>query len=122
MSQNLKRCGCFLLISLAAHLVSLHAEIDVGSAAESSIPAPASASPAIKLKRFANTTIHLPKVPGGSGYATDPAFPLLQFAEPVGITSTPGETNRLFIMEKPGSIAVITNLLEPTRTVFLDIT
>src|SRR5262249_40631018 len=33
-----------------------------------------------------------------------------------------GETNRLFVIEKPGRIAVITNLTEPTRTVFLDIT
>ena len=45
----------------------------------------------------------------------------LTLAEPIGFASPPGETNRLFILEKPGRIVVITNLLKPTRTVFLDI-
>ncbi|MCI0540927.1 MAG: PQQ-dependent sugar dehydrogenase [Verrucomicrobiales bacterium] len=61
-------------------------------------------------------------MPGGSGYGIDSAFPLVQFAEPIGLTAPPGETNRLFVIEKPGRIVVVTNLLAPTRTVFLDIT
>jgi putative protease len=35
----------------------------------------------------------------------------------VVITAPPGETNRLFIVEQDGRVAVITNLLTPTRTV-----
>jgi len=34
---------------------------------------------------------------------------------------TPGETNRLFILEKGGDIAVITNLASPTRSVFMSL-
>jgi hypothetical protein len=49
------------------------------------------------------------------------AFPSLIFSNPVCITSPPGETNRLFIVEKHGRIIVITNLMNPTRTVFMDI-
>ncbi len=49
------------------------------------------------------------------------AFGSLTFPNPVGIVSPPGETNRLFIIEQGGRISVITNLANPTRTVFLDI-
>ena len=51
------------------------------------------------------------------------AFPgLPAFAAPVCIASPPGETNRLFICEHGGNIVVITNLANPTRTVFMDLT
>jgi glucose/arabinose dehydrogenase len=49
------------------------------------------------------------------------AFPGLNFVDPVCITAPPGETNRLFIVEQTGVISVITNLANPTKTVFLDI-
>lgn len=49
------------------------------------------------------------------------AFPGLAFEKPVAILSPPGETNRLFILEQPGRIIVVTNLAEPTRTIFMDI-
>lgn len=50
------------------------------------------------------------------------AFPTLpSFSSPVCITSPPGETNRLFVIEQNGQIIVVTNLATPTRTVFMDI-
>ena len=49
------------------------------------------------------------------------AFPSLVFSNPVCITAPPGETNRLFVVEKHGRIIVITNLAKPTRTVFMNI-
>jgi glucose/arabinose dehydrogenase len=55
------------------------------------------------------------------GYVPTNAFPSLVFSNPVCITSPPGETNRLFVVEKHGRIIVITNLAAPTRTIFLDI-
>jgi len=54
-------------------------------------------------------------------YAPTNMFSGLVFSNPVCITSPPGETNRLFIVEKHGRIIVITNLASPTRTVFMDI-
>jgi glucose/arabinose dehydrogenase len=49
------------------------------------------------------------------------AFPSLVFSNPICITAPPGETNRLFVVEKHGRIIVITNLVAPTRTIFMDI-
>lgn len=50
------------------------------------------------------------------------AFPGLTFQQPLAITHPPGETNRLFVVEKTGLIVVITNLSMPTRSVFLSLT
>ena len=74
--------------------------------------------------RAANTTLKMPPAPPSPGtntYTTTPAFGGLTFASPVCIAAPPGETNRLFVLEKGGVIAVITNLAAPTRSVFMDI-
>ncbi len=55
------------------------------------------------------------------GYLSTNAFPGIAFTNPVCIVSPPGETNRLFIVEKKGRIVVITNVAAPTRTMFMDI-
>lgn len=55
-------------------------------------------------------------------YSLTNAFPGMSFSQPLGIASPPGETNRLFILEKGGSIVVITNLAAPNRTVFMRLT
>ena len=55
------------------------------------------------------------------GYLPTNAFPSLVFSNPVCITSPPGETNRLFVVEKHGRIVAITNLANPTRTIFMDL-
>ena len=58
----------------------------------------------------------------GGGYALSNAFgDTLTFTAPVAIVNAPGDSNRLFIVEQIGRIAVITNLASPTRTVFMDI-
>jgi len=71
------------------------------------------------LQRLPNTTLTLPASPPQFGYSLADAFPGLTFAQPVCLASPPGETNRLFILEKGGNIVVITNLAAPTRTVFM---
>ncbi len=55
------------------------------------------------------------------GYISTNAFPSITFTNPTCIVSPPGETNRLFVLEKHGRIVVITNLLAPTRTIFMDV-
>ena len=73
--------------------------------------------------RVANTTLQFPSEPPVHGYGTEPAFPgRFTFSQPVAIASPPGETNRLFIVEKAGRIQVIPDLANPVRTLFLDIT
>ena len=75
------------------------------------------------LQRVANTSLtNFPAQPPQFGYTVTNAFTGLTFTQPLCITSPPGETNRLFILEKTGSIVVITNLASPTRTVFMSLT
>ena len=76
-----------------------------------------------QLQRVANTSLtNLPPQPPQFGYTINNAFPAVTLNLPVCIASPPQETNRLFILEKSGSIVVITNLAAPTRTVFMDLT
>jgi uncharacterized repeat protein (TIGR03806 family) len=71
--------------------------------------------------RVGNSTLRLPPAPPSHGYQLTNAFGNLTFLNPTAIVSPPGETNRLFIVEQAGRVAVITNLTAPTRAVFLDI-
>lgn len=71
--------------------------------------------------REANTTLKLPEAPGAFGYSFRRILPELTFPNAVALATPPGETNRLFVVERLGRIAVITNLAAPTREVFLDV-
>jgi glucose/arabinose dehydrogenase len=73
------------------------------------------------LERVPNTTLRMPVAPPVFGFATEMALGGLSFPNAVAITSPPGETNRLFILEQRGVVSVVTNLANPTRTVFMDI-
>jgi glucose/arabinose dehydrogenase len=53
-------------------------------------------------------------------YVTEDALGL-KFEQPIGLVSPPGETERLFVLEKPGRILVITDLAHPRPHVFLDL-
>ena len=68
-------------------------------------------------QRVASTSLRLPSSPPVLGYSTTNAFGTLTFSNPVAIVAPPGETNRLFVVEQGGRIAVITNLANPTRSV-----
>src|SRR4029434_4907977 len=73
------------------------------------------------LEREPNTTLTVPVSPPVYGYHVETAFGTLRFTDPLAITTPPGETNRLFVVEQGGRITVIQDLATPTRTVFLDI-
>src|SRR5439155_3700462 len=73
------------------------------------------------LVRVANTTLNLPDASRVSGYGVGNALGDLVFEQPVGIVSPPGETNRIFLLERPGRVYVVTNLAAPTKTIFLDL-
>jgi len=102
MSLTVKRVG-IIVVALLVFVVSIRA-----------------AGP---LQRVPNTTLpaSLPAAPPQFGYTLDNAFPGLSLSQPVCIASPPGETNRLFILEKGGNIVVITNLASPNRTVFMSL-
>lgn len=73
------------------------------------------------LTRVPNTTLTLPPEPPTVGFAFTNAFPGLTVSAPMAFAAAPGETNRLFIVERSGRIIVVTNLAAPNRTLFLDI-
>jgi len=76
-------------------------------------------------QRVNNTTLRLPQSPPATttnSYTTTNHFPTLgTFDQPLCIRTPPGETNRLFVVEKRGTIAVVTNLANPGMVTFLDI-
>ena len=67
------------------------------------------------------STLRMPQTPPSFGYKLTNAFGSLTFTDPLAIVTPPGETNRIFVVEQAGRIAVITNLAAPNRSVFLDI-
>ena len=71
--------------------------------------------------RVANTTLQMPAGLPVFGIGISNAFPGVTFTGPICIASPPGETSRLFILEREGRVTVITNLAAPTRHVFMDI-
>ncbi len=73
-------------------------------------------------QRVANSTLAMPQTPQTFGYTFTNAFPGVTFNAPIAFATPPGETNRLFILERWARVIVITNLAAPTRTVFMDIT
>jgi glucose/arabinose dehydrogenase len=57
-----------------------------------------------------------------TAYQTENAFPGLFFDQPLAIASAPGETDRVFIVEKTGRIQAITGLSStPHKQVFFDL-
>ena len=74
------------------------------------------------LVREPNTSLNFPEVLPSFGFTATDAFPGLTFIEPVCLASPRGETNAIFVVERRGQIHVLTNLTEPNKTLFLDIT
>lgn len=54
-------------------------------------------------------------------YVGVPFLESLALDQPLAIVTPPGETHRLFIVEKTGRIVVVPDLAQPRREVFLDI-
>lgn len=75
------------------------------------------------LTRTAATSLRLSATPPATTYTTARAFPTLTFAQPLALVTPPGETRRLFVVEKTGRIWVIPDVTAaaPTRTLFLDL-
>jgi len=66
-------------------------------------------------------TLRMPPEAPAYGYTLVNAFPGVSFSAPIAIAAPPGETNRLFVLERAGRLTVITNLATPNRTVVMDI-
>jgi len=89
------------------------------------VTAPLINSSGAMTNRVNATSLNVPSSPPSTAtnsYSTANAFPTVVFTNPICIRTPPGETNRLFVVEQGGRIVVITNLVNPTRTVFMNIT
>lgn len=64
----------------------------------------------------------LPRSLAEPGLAWVDALGSLTFENPVAIATPPGETNRLFVVERTGRIQVVPDLTRPESAVFLDLT
>jgi uncharacterized repeat protein (TIGR03806 family) len=82
---------------------------------------PVLAQPFGLTSRQANTTLAMPQVPATYGYTLTNAYS--GFSTPICATTPPGESNRLFVVERAGRIVIVTNLALTggTRPTFLDI-
>lgn len=76
-----------------------------------------------QLVRKANTTITVPAEPVlFTGYTTQNALGTLTFTNPIYTAAAPGETNRLFVVERRGRIQVVNNLkTTPVKSEFLNL-
>lgn len=76
------------------------------------------------LTRVAATSLTLSATPPATAYSVVNAFPGLTFTQPVAAVSPPGDTRRLFVVEKPGRIWLIPDVTAatPTQSLFLDLT
>lgn len=77
---------------------------------------------AAEMKRVANTTLKFPQEPPQSGYTMVEAWPGIQFTNPVAVVTAPGDTNRIFVLERGGRVWVIRDLANPSPALFMDIT
>ena len=73
-------------------------------------------------QRVPNSTLQLPQDPAIYGYRLTNVYSGATFSAPIAIAAPPGETNRIFVLERFARVSVITNLAAPNRTTFLDIT
>lgn len=76
-----------------------------------------------QLVRQANTSLDLPSsLPSVTSFTTQNALGSMTFAAPIGVAVPPGETDRLFVVERGGSIQLVSNLSgTPTKSLFLNL-
>ncbi len=72
--------------------------------------------------RIPNTTLNVPATPPVTNYTTQAAFGSITFNQPVNMATMPGNTQRLFVVQRGGQIRMIANVSAPaTPSTFLDL-
>ncbi|CAN5845682.1 hypothetical protein BH11VER1_BH11VER1_23390 [soil metagenome] len=94
----------------------------VNNAAGTSNPATVTINFASGL-RIANSNLNVPSAPPSTTFQLVNAFPGVTTASPTCIASAPGDTKRLFILEKGGQLKTIPDVTAttPTSTTFLNL-
>ncbi|MFN9954796.1 MAG: PQQ-dependent sugar dehydrogenase, partial [bacterium] len=73
--------------------------------------------------RIANDSLNVPATPPTTTYTTTAAFGALAYNQPINLATVPGDTQRLFVVERPGVIRLIPNVsaASPSSQVFLNL-
>jgi uncharacterized repeat protein (TIGR03806 family) len=73
--------------------------------------------------KIPNAALNVPATPPPTAYALPNALGTLTFTQPVSLATPPGETQRLFVVEKTGAIRVVNDVsaTSPTSGTFLDL-
>ncbi len=76
-----------------------------------------------QLVRQANTTLNLPaSLPAATGYTTENALGALNFTTPIAVRTQPGRNDRLFVVERTGSIQLVdVSGSVPTKSTFFSL-
>ena len=76
---------------------------------------------AIAQTRVPLTASRMPSEEPAQDIASVDAFPGITFSQPLALANPPGESDRLFIVEKTGSIRILSDLSNPSKSLFLDV-
>ncbi|MDA7882301.1 PQQ-dependent sugar dehydrogenase [Akkermansiaceae bacterium] len=73
--------------------------------------------------RIANPNLNVPSSPPTTTFQTENAFGSLTFNQPINMATIPGDAQRLFVVERPGVIQMISSVTDPIpgSSVFLDL-
>jgi len=69
--------------------------------------------------RIPNATLNVPPTPPVTAYTTTLAFGALGFNQPINLATAPGDAQRLFVVERPGTIRVIPSVTSPSPSSLL---
>jgi glucose/arabinose dehydrogenase/mono/diheme cytochrome c family protein len=81
----------------------------------------ASESVAGPLVRVAAQSLKLPSSSPAYEYRAESALGGITFLEPTQVVFAPGETGRVFVVEREGRVAVVPDKSKPVRQIFLDL-
>jgi uncharacterized repeat protein (TIGR03806 family) len=73
--------------------------------------------------KIPNAALNVPATPPATAYSLPNALGTLTFSQPLSLATPPGETQRLFVVEKTGIIKVVNDVsaTSPTSGTFLDL-
>ncbi len=94
----------------------------VSGAGGASAPANVAITFATSL-RIPNANLNVPATPPATTYTTAAAFATLTFNQPINLATVPGDTQRLFVVQRGGVIRMIPSVTAPSASssVFLDL-
>ena len=114
--------GRILYAHSGADLGPVNFTYTVAGPGGTSAPATVTVTPSNQL-RIPVAPLNVPAAPPATAYQLVDALPGLTFSQPLGLVSPPGDTRRLFVVEKSGALKLVpdTTASAPTQSEFLNL-